>query len=54
VENDFLAVELVVDHHVQVVLFLSHVDGHIDALTDDLDGDGLAVILVFHEERELL
>ena len=53
-EDDLLAVELLVDEDVQVVLGLVHVNGDVDALALDYDGDGLAVVLVLEEDGELL
>lgn len=52
VQDDFLAVELLVDEHVQVVLGLRNVDGNVHALAEDLNGDRLAVVLVVQEEGE--
>ena len=54
VKNDLLAVELVIDQHVQVVLFLSDIDGNINAFTEDFNRNGFAVVLVVQKQCELL
>ena len=54
VKDDFLAVELLVDQHVQVVLLFLHVDGHIHAGSIDCDRDRLRVVLVLEEKGEVL
>lgn len=53
--QDYLfPVELIIDHHVEVVFFLRNINGHIDALPEHLYGNGVAVVLVVHEEGEFL
>jgi hypothetical protein len=46
VKNYFLSVELIIDHNVEVVLGLGHVDGYIHTVTEDVDRDRIAVVLV--------
>jgi len=53
-QNNLLAIELIVDEHIQIVLLLSHIDGYIYAFTKDLNWDGLAVVLVVEEEHKIL
>ena len=53
-QDDFLSVELLIDKHVQVVLLLLNVDGHIDACTSDCNRDWLCVVLVLEEKCESL
>ena len=54
VQDYLFTVELVIDEHVQVVLGFGHIDGHIDALTEDFDGDGVTIVLVIEEESKRL
>jgi len=54
VQNDFLSVELIVHEHIQVVLFLLNIDGHIDACPLHNNRNRLSVILILEEESELL
>ena len=53
-QDDLLAVELLIDKHIQIVLFLLNVDGDIDACAIDRDMDRLGVVLVLEEQSELL
>ena len=53
-QDDFLSVELLIDKHIQVVLFLLDVNGHINARTSDCNRDRLRVVLVLEEECESL
>ena len=53
-QDDFLSVELFIDKHIQVVLFLLDVDRHIYASTSDCNRDWLCVVLVFEEKCESL
>ena len=52
--NDLLTVELLVDHHIEVVFFLVHIDWNINASTSNLEWDWLRVILVLKEESQVL
>ena len=54
VKNDFFSVELLIDKHIQVILFLLDVNGHINARTSDCNRDRLRVVLVLEEECESL
>jgi len=54
VQHNLLAVELVVDKHLHVVLFLGYVDRYVNATTFHFDWNGFGVVLVLKEERELL
>ena len=53
-QNNSLTVELVVHQHVQVVLRVLNVDGHVHAFSTDGDGDWLTEILVFEKQSEVL
>jgi hypothetical protein len=53
-QNDFLAVELVVHQYIHVVLFLGNVDRDIDAATLYVDWNGFGVVLIFQKECEVL
>ena len=50
VENNLLTVELLIHKHVQVVLLVLYVDGHVDTCSVYCDRDWLCVILVLEEE----
>ena len=53
-ENDLIAIELIIDYNVEVILFLSHINGHVDAFSRKRYGNRIAVVLVLHEECEVL
>lgn len=45
-KNDLLTIELFVDQHIQVVLFLGHIDGYVNTFTKHLNWNGLAIVLI--------
>ena len=53
-QDDLFTIELLVDKHVQVVLFLLYVDWYINTSAVDRDWDRLRVVLVLKEESEPL
>ena len=48
-ENDLLSVELLVHHHIHIVLLFFHVDGNVHTLASQLQGNRLCVVLVVEE-----
>lgn len=53
-QDNTLAIELLVNQNVQVIFEMLDVDGDVDALALKLDGDWVAVVLVFKEQCEFL
>ena len=53
-QYNLLTVELVVDKHLHVVLFLGNVDRYVNTTTFHFDWNRLGVVLVLKEEREFL
>jgi len=54
VQDNLFTVELVIYHNIHIVFFLRYIYGHVHALTEHFDGNGLAVVLIIEEQREFL
>jgi len=54
VEDDFLSVKLIVDHHIHIVGFFLNVDWHIDTSARQMQRDRLRVVLILEEKSQLL
>lgn len=53
-QNYFFTIELVVNEYLHVVLLLGNINRNVNTTTFDFDRNGLGVVLVFKEKRELL
>ena len=53
-QDDLFSVELLINEHIQVVLLLLDVNGHINARTSYCNRDWLRVVLILEEKCESL
>lgn len=54
VKNNLFTIELLIDYDVQVILFFLDIDWYVDAGALDRDRNRLRVVLILHEQREIL
>lgn len=53
-QNDLLSVQLLVNQNLQIILFLVHINGHINTVTFNFNRDRFGVVLVLQKQSELL
>lgn len=51
-QNDFLSVELVIHHHLHIILLFFDVNRHVDTVANDCKWDRFSVVLVLEEEGQ--